>query len=257
MKYTNEQLSAFLDGELPEKLMAEIAAERVANEILDRKLLALENANQAVKSAYEEIIDEPIPSHILNRIDEENSTIPAVDIDNVVPFTTRLANFSVSKWAAPLAATLAIMLGITIGRGTMFDANNNMLYAQLTGTITTENPLYDVLETSPSAISVSLANQDDVKIKPILTFQAKDGGYCREFQAQSKVSALRGVACRNEMVWTMVLLTQTEISQEDRYHTASGGTNTLTDQLIDNLIAGDPLGKSAESRLLANGWKHK
>jgi len=255
MKYTDEQLSAYLDGELPDKLMSEIETELAKNHQLAEHLTALAAANQAVQAAFGSIADEPIPAHILELLNEPSTTEHISLTANVVPFRQRLAAFSVSKWAAPLAASLAMMLGVTLGRGTMLASNNNdTMYAQLSGTITTSSPLYDVLNSRPSAVQVSLGKHDDINIKPTLSFQTVDGSYCREFQAQSKTSALRGVACKDNQAWKILLLNQTKISESGGYQTASGTASALVDQLIDEIIVGDPLGSEAEGLIISRGW---
>jgi len=257
MKFTEEQLSAYLDGELPDELMASIKAAITDDPKIAERVSALNMANQSVKAAYGDIADEPIPAEILALLDDKSATTKERRNDNVVLFRTRLNTFSVSKWAAPLAATLAMMIGITVGRGTLLTSDNNgALYAQLTGTITTSSPLYDVLESRPSAVEVRFDKGSNIAIKPTLTFQTVDGQYCREFQAQSEASALRGVACRNETTWQILTLNQAERYGGEGYQTASGADAAIVDQVIDTIISGDPLSSVDENILIARGWIH-
>ncbi len=250
MKFTEEQLSAYLDGELPDELMAAVKAAVTDDPKIAERVSALDMADQSVKAAYGDIADEPIPAEILALLDDEPVT------NNVVPFRARISTFSVSKWAAPLAATLAMMIGLTVGRGTLVaSGDSGALYAQLTGTITTSSPLYDVLESRPSAVEVRFNNDADIAIKPTLTFQTVDGQYCREFQAQSKASALRGVACRSETNWNILTLNQAERYDVEGYQTASGTSAEIVNQIIDTIISGDPLSSEDENKLIMLGWE--
>jgi len=260
MKFTEEQLSAYLDGELPDKLMVAIKKAIIEDPKIAKRLSVLDMANQSVKAAYGDIADEPIPTEILALLDENAAATKTHASDNVVPFKARLAAVSVSKWAMPIAATLAMMMGVSVGRSTLLAPDGGgVLYAQLTGTITTSSPLYEVLESEPSAVEVRFDNGADngasIAIKPTLTFQTADGQYCREFQAQSEVSALRGVACRDETAWTILTLNQAEKYGGDGYKTASGASGAIVDQVIDAIISGDPLSSEDENTLIARGWK--
>lgn len=256
MKFTEEQLSAYLDGELPDKLMAAIKTAITKDPKIAGRVSALDMANQSIKAAYGDISEEPIPAEILALLGDKAVPIKRATMNNVVPFRARLSTFSASKWAAPLAASLAMMIGLTVGRGTLVAPDNNgALFAQLTGTITTSSPLYDILETRPSAVEVRFDNGEDIAIKPTLTFQTVDGQYCREFQAQSEASALRGVACRSKTNWKILTLNQAERYAGEGYQTASGTSAEIVNQVIDTIIFGDPLSGEDENKLIARGWK--
>jgi len=261
MTFTIEQLSAYLDGELHSDLMSKIESALASDETLAAQLKALDTANKAVKTAFEDIADEPVPAHILALLVQESVPEQNEVANNIIPFRARLSAFSVSKWAAPLAASLAMMIGVTVGRGTMLasSAHDETLFAQLSGTVTTSSPLYEVLETKPSATQTHFGK--GTNIKPTLTFETLDGKYCREFQVQSQISAQRGLACRSEVHWQIVTLNQTEISGSGGYQTASGSKDEIADefvdQLIDQMISGDPLGLESEGKLLKQGWQNK
>ncbi|MCF6219806.1 MAG: hypothetical protein L3J65_01705 [Robiginitomaculum sp.] len=260
MKYTDEHLSAFLDGQLSRDKSEGLELELSANAELAERLASLEEANEAVKDSYSAELDQPIPDHILALLEPQVSHAHAATNDNgtrnVVPLMQKRVKFSLSKWAAPLAASFAMMLGLTVGRGmTLASIDQGALYAQMTGVIAADNPLFEVLETTPSATNVRYGKDKNLEIKPILTFTSNDGSYCREFKAQTTQSAARGVACRDGSVWNVLMLNQTERSYEGGFRTASGNSDAVIDQFIDGLLVGIPLDADGEQTLLNTGWK--
>jgi negative regulator of sigma E activity len=258
MKYTDEHLSAFLDGQLPAQESRTLEAELETNLEIAERLASLAEANEAVKEAYKAEIERPIAPHISALLQSETaqtaSTVMANDnaSDNVVALPAR-RKISVTKWVAPLAATLALMIGLTVGRGmSVTPTNQGAIYAQITGTIDADNPLFNVLEHTPSATHVKLDTQ--VSVKPVLTFQTAEGLYCREFTAQSTASASRGIACREDGNWNILMLNRTELSDETGFRTASATSSEALDQLIDGLIDGAPFDLDTEKAAMTKNW---
>ncbi|HFB54390.1 MAG TPA: hypothetical protein ENJ46_00580 [Hellea balneolensis] len=254
MKYTDEHLSAFLDGQLPETQSKTLEAELETNLKLAERLAHLTEANEAVKAVYDAEIERPIAPHILAMLEADN---PHATNDNASGNIVNLSarrKISITKWVAPLAAAFAMMIGITLGRGMgATPTDQGAIYAQITGTINADNPLFDVLEQTPSATPVKLDTQ--VSIKPVLTFQTADGAYCREFTAQSTQAASRGIACREDGNWNVLMLNRTELSDETGFRTASGSSSEAMDQLIDGLIDGAPFDLVTEKSAMAQHWK--
>lgn len=247
MKITDQQLSAYLDGELPVTEMRAIEAALASNPGLRERLEALANASNTVKAALGPIAEEPVPDHILAMLDGDEKD------SNVVDMAAYKERSKLSRWATPIAASLALAVGVTAGTTMVADnASQDVLFAQMSGTVSPENPLFEVLEASASAESVSFG--DAVSVKPVLTFKTADG-YCREFAAQSQVSALRGVACRGDSNWEIVLLNRAEITQATGYQTASGASDIYVDQLVDELIEGIPLSAEEEKSTMDADWQ--
>ncbi len=254
MTYSDEQLSAYLDGELSEDLGMQLALDMKTDSALANRLAGLAAASEAVKQAYKPLIEDDIPAHILSLLDESQSD----EVSNVVAFAKKdspkpAANFS--RWATPIAASFALVFGTMVGRMSL--ANNQTsegaLYAQMSGVIETENPLFDVLEQTPSSQRVSIS-KGEVSVLPILSFKSVDGQLCREFHAQSSESALRGLACKQRAGWEILMLNKTDVMKESGYRTASGAGDGFMDALIDDIIVGDALDSDAEANAITKNW---
>lgn len=254
MTISDKTLSAFLDGELPEAEMQLVETALSTDSDLAERLAQFANADETLKAAFGSIVDEPIPDNILAMIDEHDTA--QADADNVVAFKTPNTQRIASRWALPMAASLALVLGLTVGRGLGPTPEiSNTDYAQLTGTIAPGNPIYDALENSPSSQSISL-DGSDITINPVLTFKTADGSYCREFKAESTSSAMSGVACRGSETWDIILANRTEVSnQTTGYQTASGNDGAYINDLIDTMISGDPLGADEEQAVMEKSWQ--
>lgn len=120
-----------------------------------------------------------------------------------------------------------------------------------------DTPLHAVLESRPSA-DVFNVPAEGAAIRAILTFRAKDGRFCREFEIlASGGEGSTGIACREDGEWRAEVLIGAAAapSPNSNYYTpASGSEEQAVTEVVDRLIQGDPLSAGEEARLLANGW---
>lgn len=250
MTITHETLSAYLDGELSSADMQAVEAALETDPELAIQFADIAEANEAMTSAYRPLADEPIPDHILAMVKA------GTDDSNVVSLAEVKSQSSFSRWLMPIAASLAMVLGFAVGTNVNDDTiSSDALYAQLTGSITQDSPLFDILEGTPSAQSVGFQGAADVLIEPLMTFQAANGVYCREVRIESPNSAQKGVVCRDDEIWNIVLLTQVRKAVDTPdFRTASGNSDNYIDEMIDDLIIGIPLDLDAEASAMKQGW---
>ena len=256
MNYTDEHLSAYLDGQLDEK-QANALKVRLETDIhLAERLAAMLEADQAVRAAYEQELNRPVAPHILALLEEEDKqALRSDNRGNVTHLSPRHRRVLHPQWALPIAAVLAMAFGLFLGRASVSGkVEQNVLYAQMTGTITTSNPLYDTLESAPSAIPVKIDGKQSIMAQPILTFKTEDGRYCREFITENKQTAMRGLACRNKASWTLLYLEHSNPIMQNGYRTASGSSSPILDNIIDEMIKDAPLDKETEAKLLGK-WR--
>jgi hypothetical protein len=117
-------------------------------------------------------------------------------------------------------------------------------------------PLHGVLEFSPSAevINVPAAG---AAARAVLTFRAKDGRFCREFEILADSGGSTGIACRAQGEWRAELLVAVKNAPPDsNYYTPAGESDEpAVAGVVDRLIQGDPLSAQEEARLLASRWR--
>jgi hypothetical protein len=119
-----------------------------------------------------------------------------------------------------------------------------------------DTPLYRVLESTPSAEVINVPQQN-AAMRAVLTFRAKDGRFCREFEILAGARGATGIACRQQGKWhTEALLSAAASPPTSNYYTPAGGSDErAVDDVADRLIQGDPLGADDEARILSSGWE--
>lgn len=116
------------------------------------------------------------------------------------------------------------------------------------------------LETTPSSKSAPVAG--GWTVTPILTFQARDGRYCREYSASHVGgSAMAGLACRDGGgKWTSIAEAATAAPDEVGRGQAAPVGRPATPPAVDNAVRAledqsrISLGADAEAALIAKHW---
>jgi hypothetical protein len=119
-----------------------------------------------------------------------------------------------------------------------------------------DSPLHGVLESSPSANALDVPTHD-ASMRAVLTFRAKDGRFCREFEILASSGGSTGIACRDQGAWRAeVLLSAAPTPTSSTHYTPAGQSDdAAVAQVVERLIEGDPLSAQQEARVLANGWR--
>lgn len=119
-----------------------------------------------------------------------------------------------------------------------------------------ENPLHGVLESTASAELIKIQGED-AAVRAVLTFRAKDGRFCREFEILGDAGSSTGIACRESGHWrTEVLASGAAAPTTGNSYTPAGGSDeAAVAEVYEGLIQGEPLGIEEEARLLAGGWR--
>ncbi|MEO0997278.1 MAG: hypothetical protein AAFX58_07145 [Pseudomonadota bacterium] len=239
--YTDEKLSALLDGELPQLEASELRRAIAADSALAVRYDTLRQANEALRAAYLPIADEPLPEAVVALVNQA----PVAADDNVVPLTRGRR-----VWRPLLAAAAALVVGLFAG---LQLAERGAPYPGIgPGVIATDDLLHRALEHERSGQTAGIAGTGAV---PQLTFRSRDGSYCREVLAPRPAGAVRALACRGNGQWT-VLLTAFDAATDssDGYSIAGADAAPAFDALVDRLIDGVPLDAAAEGRAIAGGW---
>lgn len=231
MKITDEQLSAFLDAELPEDQMQHIRKLLQQDEQLAERLAALAEVDLLLKQQVSLIDQTPVPDQVLALLDEpeQGSVIR-------FPLWRRLA--APRQWHTAAAACMAFAAGYTL-----------VLWQQ-------QDPWSEIrlaLETQPAGVIYQL--EADSTLTPHLTFMDQQGRYCRQYQVRNKTELSQQLACRSADGWQLEAMVNGSSKQELVYQTASGAQ--VLDPVIDQMISGQVLSLSIEQQLIQNGWAAK
>lgn len=119
-----------------------------------------------------------------------------------------------------------------------------------------DTPLHGVLESAASAEVIHVP-AEDAALRAVLTFRAKDGRFCREFEILADSGGSTGIACRAQGEWRAeVMLSAHSVLPDSSYYTPAGQSDEpAVAAVVERLIQGDPLSAQEEARILASGWQ--
>jgi len=260
MTISDENLIAFMDGELPESDMTRIGKALETTPELVERLEGLRASDDQMRRTFARLDARPMRTDTLNLI---NTAAAGETVLQFKPATQpgSAANDN-NPWMRQAVAA-ALLLAVGFGGGALISPDGGQGTAgshsyQTAGIIEQNNPLFSVLENGMSASSVSLDMQGDTSVTPLTSFQTKNKGFCREFSVQSAQINSKNIACRTKETWTVVA----SVVQNDALSNAAGGFitasqsgNQLLDAMILEWIDGDILDAEDEAKAIAKNWQ--
>lgn len=247
MSITDEQLSAFLDAELPEDEMERVREQLVADESLANRLAELAMVDDQIATHYSRIDEQPMPAALAQLLARPQQPTPAQHPlqtpapSNVIRFP--LAKKIVQVLQNPMAIAACTLLVVGFGMVQLLPGNQNA----------NDWPaIAQVLEQTPSNNEQLL--EDGSRVKPRLTFINNQGNYCRQFLLVQGNKGSENIACRDNNQWQLSFSAQQEVLVNDDYQTASGGS--LLDDTLDDMMQGDAFDLSAEQQAINQHWSH-
>ena len=245
MRFSDETLMAFADGELDEATRSAVERAMRTDPALAAKVrqhIALRND---VFRAFARTLDEPVPP----RLKQVVHSAKVVQLDSVRAAKKTVVEVP-RRWAWPewgaIAATLAIgvlagSLGLDSLRGETQLASsvgsNGMLVAR--GALDTA--LTRQLASAPPAGSM---------VKIGVSFVSKEGQYCRSFATGSAA----GLACRSGAEWKIPVLAESGAAGEGAYRQAGSAMPPAVLEAIDARAAGTSLDAQAEEAAALRRW---
>jgi anti-sigma factor RsiW len=229
---TMEQLNAYLDGELEQD--ARLAFEqRLARE---PSLLALLRRMEALGAELSVGLGTPLlPPPSDNLLAAVRGFAAAQTIETpaqpatVVAFPGRQKPVQTAGngWRIPIAAAIALFAGAGAVLLLQTPSGPTVQLAAVAvrdGLVVETSTLHSVLERTESGAVIAIA---DETVRPILTFAAKDGRYCREFEAFGAKGSVVGVACKEDRGWKMEVMLAAAPHRPDETQYAPGTMKKL------------------------------
>lgn len=239
MTISDEQLSAFLDAELPEDDMELVRQGLMADENLANRLAELALVDEQIAHHYAQIDQRPMPAAITALL----APAPDTTRHNVIEFPRwKSVQQGLQQHAAIAACTLLV---IGFGMVQLLPGNNNQ-------SANNSPAIAQILEQNPSGSEQPLA--DGSRIKPRLTFIDNHGNYCRQYQILQRDQRSDNIACRHNNSWELVFSLPQENLAEGDYQTASG--NSPLDNKLDEIMRGEAFDANAEQAAIHSHWAH-
>lgn len=242
--WTDEQLSAFLDGELSAQDMDALSREIERDSELAARMERIGMANTAYVDAIGEIDRAPMSASL-------GATIAAAPAANVVAFRKRRLTTFLSDHRA-IAASLLCAVAVWGVMSTMSTGGSSDPFgAGPDGMIAANSPLHRVLESAPTGQSSTVGGATAV---PRLTFASDDGTFCRQFDVATSDGASAAIACRGEAGWRTQVVAYGLSKPTGEFQTASGARSPVLEVFLDKHMAGAAMNADEERQLLSMGW---
>lgn len=250
MTIADEELIAFLDGELPDDRLAAVEAALAADPALADRAEALAASDHAVRAAFDAVLKEPVPPALLAAATP--ATPAVIDLaavraarqqERAAPVAGRL------RWWQPAALAASLAIGFVIGNGVPQSgdaAADPLIIADAAGTRAGPT-LAAALAGTRSGTDTTLPGG---VLRPVISVRAEDGRLCRQFGIQQAQSAITALACRTGNQWQIVVASSTAATRTD-YALAAGPGEAAITAALEALGAGEPLDAAGEAAALA------
>lgn len=248
--FTDEELVAFLNGDLDEARAEELALALDDDAGLADRLERLDPLSAEIKGAYDEILAMPVPDRLRDAIlmSQENKST-----DNVISFAAAKAEKDSRRFRWPEFAAMAASLAVGLfigGQSGVFGpavADADAIILASADGPTVAPAVAQFLATKAGGETQQLAGLGLARAS--ISFRDGEDRFCRQFSINSKAAATDGVACLSDGQWAVAAIGTRPIEGGD-IRTASGDAAPAVLAAVDDMIDGDPLDAEAEKAAL-------
>jgi hypothetical protein len=246
VKYDDETLMAYADGELDAKLRAEIAAAINADPALARRVEQQRAMRVRVASAFAKVLDEPLPERLMQAARGKSAPSSAAERGKVIQFPTRTSRPPSAPWRARewVAMAASLVLGVLLS-WRMFAPSDAEVMVAGKDALLARGALADALE---SQLASEQRGEERVLIG--LTFKARDGSFCRSFTLRDSRTA--GLACRVDGDWQVPATDSVPASGPMQQ--ASSALPPAILGAVETRVDGVALDAEAERAAQRSGW---
>ena len=243
MAVTDEELMAYVDGELDAARLEALRQEIAASADLSRRVAEQEALRDRLSRAFDPVLDEPVPSRLADlashaRVGDFRRAVRQRPLRNV--------------WLSGLALAAGIVLGIAFAPALLQLAGERPDIVASAAEVAADGALAD-------ALSRRLASEQSASdpIRLGISFLATSGEYCRTFISRRGDGALAGMACREGAAWRIDALQSVSIVLGDGsgYRQAATSLPPLILRAAEDSMAGDPLDAVGEARARDQDWR--
>jgi len=247
VKYDDETLMAYADGELDAKLRAEISTAIHNDPALARRVEHQRAMRARVAGAFAKVLDEPLPDRLLDAARGKPTPVSAADRGKVLQFPARASRPPPVPWRAREWAAMAasLVFGVLLS-WRIFSPSHPEVMVASGDALVARGALADALDSQ-----LASEQRSEAPVLIGLTFKARDGNFCRSFTMGATRTA--GLACRVGGDW-QVRATDT-VPASGQMQQASSALPPAILGAVESRIEGVALDAEAERAAQRGGWK--
>ncbi|MEZ5817386.1 MAG: hypothetical protein R3D44_09915 [Hyphomicrobiaceae bacterium] len=276
IEVSDEQLMAYADGELDGPLAVDIEHALREDAALRGRLQRFSAPRQRVAVAFETVLREPVPDHLVELVRGHASSAIERRRDDarVLPFVARKPTADMPlprpgprpayRPHRVAASVLLFALGCSTGYLARPSSNPGEAPSARQGnsemSLRLASFLEAVLEAAPSGVLKKADSGQPTHLTANVrgTFKARDGRFCREYKvAIGEGQHLAGVACRQDgLGWVIENQARVAVVAKPAsgIRPAAANATSPIDETVDSLIDGGLLDPGEEAELLKRGW---
>jgi hypothetical protein len=241
MRFSDEMLMAYADGELDLVARAEIEAAMAKDPAVARAVERHRMLAGKVRVAYDGVLEEPVPAALAALVANPQ------DARVVELAAARGARrIAVGRWQLPAWSAIAasVLVGLIVGlllfrnSSAPYDVTDRGLIAR--GELA--EGLAKQLASAPGRSNVHIG----------VSFRNRGGEFCRSFTYEHG-APVAGLACHSGEDWKIPVLAEAPASSGEVRTAASMPMAVL--QAVDASIDGEPFDAAAEEKAREAGWK--
>lgn len=246
MKYDDETLMAYADGELDADERAQIAAAILEDPGLALRIEEHRALRARMSGAFSRVLDQPVPERLVTAARGGAQGVTEAR-GNVLQFPARAARAPNPPWRARewLAMAASLLLGVLLSWRLLVPGSSGLFEAGKAGLLA-RGELARALE---GQLASEQSGEERVLIG--LTFKAHDGNYCRSFVLRSAGTA--GLACRSGPEW-QIAATESSVAPGGAMQQASSALPPSILRIIEARMEGTALDAEREKNARLGGW---
>jgi len=243
MTVTDEELMAYVDGELDTARSESLRQEIAASADLTQRVADQQALRNRLRHAFDRTLDEPVPARLTELASQ----------DRVIDFkSSSRQRPSRNAWLSGLALAAGVVLGVALGPVLLQHGGEQPNIIASGNDVAAGGALAD-------ALSRRLASEQTASdpIRLGVSFLARSGEYCRTFTSQRGDAALAGLACRQGDAWRIDALQAVTVAAGDAggYRQAATSLPPLVLNAAEVAMAGEPLDAAREAEARDHHWR--
>jgi hypothetical protein len=250
MSISDEQLHAYVDGELSDAQRALVEQAIAQDADIARRIAAQQALRQRLRGAFDAVLQEPVPDRLTGLVKEAKIAAPVTDLSTARDKAKRRAGSVLSSKSGWFAIAASLLVGTIAGLlAARWNADADLTTFR-DGKLMARGALASALN---EQLASAIAPNSSVRVG--LSFKSRSGRYCRTFEFAAP-EGTAGLACYDQQHWRVLTLVETpaNAAADPTYRMAASNLPPLLLQAVSENISGEPLDAPAELRARSAGW---